>query len=149
MKKVIKCTLALAAMFAVSFNANAEDNSVKENEEKVEINVSEESTATKNNAEEIDEVAIYQRADGSVIIASSLSPTHTIILSKRRISGLALTEGGISSHVVILARNYGIPTLVGVHEGSIKRKIKNGQTVIIDTDSAEILADPDNDTIDE
>ena len=87
--------------------------------------------------------------DGSVIIASSLSPTDTIILSKRRISGLALTEGGISSHVVILARNYGIPTLVGVHEGSIKRKIKNGQTVIIDTDSAEILADPDNDTIDE
>lgn len=73
MKKVIKCTLALAAMFAVSFNANAEDNSVKENEEKVEINVPEESTATKNNAEEIDEVAIYQRADGSVIIVH----THT------------------------------------------------------------------------
>ena len=42
-------------------------------EEKVEINVSEESTATKNNAEEIDEVAIYQRADGSVIIVH----THT------------------------------------------------------------------------
>ena len=87
--------------------------------------------------------------DGSVIIASSLSPTDTIILSKRKIAGLALTEGGISSHVVILARNYGIPTLVGLHEGSLKRKIKNGQTVIIDSDSAEILADPDNDTIDE
>ncbi len=87
--------------------------------------------------------------DGSVIIASSLSPTDAIILSKRRIAGLALTEGGISSHVVILARNYGIPTLVGIHGASVKRKIKNGQTVIIDTDSGEILAEPDGDTIDE
>lgn len=87
--------------------------------------------------------------DGSVIIARTLSPTDTIILSKRKIAGLALTEGGISSHVVILARNYGIPTLVGIHEASIKKKIKNGQTVIIDTDSAEILAEPDTETLDE
>ena len=85
--------------------------------------------------------------DGSVIIAQSLSPTDTIILSKRKIAGLALTEGGISSHVVILARNYGIPTLVGIHEASIKRKISNGETVIIDCDTGEILADPDQEII--
>ena len=85
--------------------------------------------------------------DGSVIIAQTLSPTDTIILSKRKIAGLALTEGGISSHVVILARNYGIPTLVGIHEASIKKKIQNGETVIVDCQTGEVLADPDEDTI--
>ena len=49
---------------------------------------------------------INQVPDGSVIIANSLSSADTIILSKRKIAGLALTEGGVSSHVVILARNY-------------------------------------------
>ena len=73
MKKNFKYALALVAMFAVSFNANAEDNSVKDKEEKVEITVSEENSASRNNAEEVDEVAIYQRADGSVVIVH----THT------------------------------------------------------------------------
>jgi len=83
--------------------------------------------------------------DGSVILATSLSSADTIILSKRKIAGLALSEGGVSSHVVILARNYGIPTVVGL-EG-ISKKVRNGDTVIIDGKEAEILVSPDRDTL--
>ena len=90
---------------------------------------------------------INEVPDGSVIIATSLSPTETIILSKRKIAGLALTEGGISSHVVILARNYGIPTVVGLHGTSLRKKVQNGQMVIVDVECAELLADPDEETI--
>ncbi len=85
--------------------------------------------------------------DGSVILATSLSSADTIILSKRKIAGLALSEGGVSSHVVILARNYGIPTVVGLDE--ISKKVRNGETVIIDGKSAEILVSPDRNTIEE
>lgn len=85
--------------------------------------------------------------DGSVILANSLSSADTIILSKRKIAGLALTEGGVSSHVVILARNYGIPTVVGLE--NISKKVRNGETVIIDGKGAEILVNPDKNTIDE
>jgi len=85
--------------------------------------------------------------DGSVILASSLSSADTIILSKRKIAGLGLSEGGVSSHVVILARNYGIPTIVGLDD--INKKVKNGDTVIVDGKSAEILVSPDKDTITE
>lgn len=85
--------------------------------------------------------------DGSVIIANSLSSSDTIILSKRKISGLALSKGGVSSHVVILARNYGIPTVVGLE--NINKKIHNGETVIIDGKSAEILVSPDRSTLEE
>ena len=85
--------------------------------------------------------------DGSVILATSLSSADTIILSKRKIAGLALSEGGVSSHVVILARNYGIPTVVGLED--ISKKVRNGETVIIDGKSAEILVSPDRNTIEE
>ena len=85
--------------------------------------------------------------DGSVILATSLSSADTIILSKRKIAGLALSEGGVSSHVVILARNYGIPTVVGLEE--ISKKVRNGETVIIDGKTAEILVSPDRETIEE
>ena len=85
--------------------------------------------------------------DGSVILATSLSSADTIILSKRKIAGLALSEGGVSSHVVILARNYGIPTVVGLEE--ISKKVRNGETVIIDGKAAEILVSPDRETIEE
>lgn len=85
--------------------------------------------------------------DGSVILASSLSSADTIILSKRKIAGLALSEGGVSSHVVILARNYGIPTVVGLNK--ITSRVLNGQTIIIDAKGAEVLVSPDKSTIDE
>ena len=90
---------------------------------------------------------IKQVPDGSVILATSLSSADTIILSKRKIAGLALSEGGVSSHVVILARNYGIPTIVGLEE--ISKKVRNGETVIVDGKEAEILVSPDKSTIDE
>lgn len=85
--------------------------------------------------------------DGSVILAASLSSADTIILSKRKIAGLALSEGGVSSHVVILARNYGIPTVVGLD--NISKKVHNGETVIIDGKAAEILVSPDRSTLEE
>lgn len=90
---------------------------------------------------------IKQVPDGSVILATSLSSADTIILSKRKIAGLALSEGGVSSHVVILARNYGIPTIVGLED--ISKKVRNGETVIVDGKEAEILVNPDKSTIDE
>ena len=90
---------------------------------------------------------ITQVPDGSVIIATSLSSADTIILSKRKLAGLALSEGGVSSHVVILARNYGIPTIVGLE--NISKKVHNGETVIVDGNEAEILVNPDRTTIDE
>ena len=58
-----------------------------------------------------------------------------------------MSEGGVSSHVVILARNYGIPTVVGLE--NISKKVRNGETVIIDGKAAEILVSPDRSTIEE
>lgn len=83
--------------------------------------------------------------DDSVIVAKSMSPGDTVILSKRRIAGLALTEGGVSSHVGILARNYGIPAVFDIED--ITEEIKNGSLVVVDGDAGEIIDSPDGVTL--
>ena len=83
--------------------------------------------------------------DGSVIVASQMNPSDTIILSRRKIAGLALTEGGVSSHVGILARNYGIPAVFAL-EG-ITSQIETGQTVVVDGNSGEVTSCPDEKTL--
>lgn len=67
MKKIFNCAIAFIAMFATSFNAYADEKAVEE-EEHVEIQVSEENAAKANSAEEIEEVRIYQSPDGSVYV---------------------------------------------------------------------------------
>jgi phosphoenolpyruvate-protein phosphotransferase (PTS system enzyme I) len=83
--------------------------------------------------------------DGSVIVATAMNPSDTIILSKRKISGLALTEGGVSSHVAILARNYGIPAVFALKK--VTQQVSPGETIIIDGNTGEAIINPDDETI--
>ncbi|QTQ15062.1 phosphoenolpyruvate--protein phosphotransferase [Treponema parvum] len=83
--------------------------------------------------------------DGAVIIARLMNPTDAIVLSKRKIAALALTEGGKSSHVTILARNYGIPSVFAV--AGITSGIRSGSKVIVDGEKGKVIADPDEKTL--
>ncbi|MCR5724024.1 MAG: phosphoenolpyruvate--protein phosphotransferase [Treponema sp.] len=85
--------------------------------------------------------------DGAVIVARAMSPSDTIILSKRKIAGLALIEGGVSSHVGILARNFGIPAVFDLHR--ITEHAKSGQTAIVDGVRGELILNPDKTTLDD
>lgn len=78
MKKLVNSALAIIAMFTISLNANAEETTVKDNEETVEINVTEETASKPATAQEVDEIAIYQREDGSVYIVH----IHTMQVQK-------------------------------------------------------------------
>lgn len=80
--------------------------------------------------------------DGSVIVAKTMNPSDTMILSKRKIAGLALIEGGVSSHVAILSRNYGIPAVFALTIDMLK-EIKNGDEIIVDGNSGEVIDNPD------
>lgn len=91
---------------------------------------------------DIDEVP-----DGSVIVAKSMKTSDTVILSKRKIAGLALTEGGLASHVAILAKSYGIPAVVGIVD--IEDQIQQGEEVIVDGELGEVLINPDSATVTE
>ena len=78
--------------------------------------------------------------DDCVIVARAMKTSNVIILGKRRIAGLALTEGGVSSHVAIIAKSYGIPAVVGLENIS---QIPEGAEVIVDGDQGEVIESPE------
>ena len=49
----------------------------------------------------------------SIIVAESLTPGQFLALPREFFKGLVLAHGGVTSHTVILARSFDVPTLVG------------------------------------
>lgn len=66
-----------------------------------------------------------------IIVAKTITPSQLVDMDKNRIGGLAIEEGGSTSHVVLFARSIELPTLVGVH--GLLEAVSDGDTVIIDS----------------
>jgi fructose-specific PTS system IIA-like component len=50
----------------------------------------------------------------SIVLADALTPIQFLELNRRFLRGLALRQAGTTSHTVILARSFAIPTIVGL-----------------------------------
>ncbi len=79
--------------------------------------------------------------EGAVVVAKNLNPSEAGELAARKCAGIVLEEGGVNSHLAILARNYGIPSLFGVPRAV--SEIANGDEVVIDTQEAKVIVSPD------
>lgn len=85
---------------------------------------------------------------GEVIVAAKdLYPSDTVKLSPEKVRGILTEEGGVTSHVSIIAKSMNIPTLVGVK--GILDKVKDGMTVCMDAGKGIIIVDPDETTVEE
>jgi phosphoenolpyruvate-protein phosphotransferase len=82
---------------------------------------------------------------GSVVLAERLTPSDVMRLADQRVAGLVTVLGGTTSHVAILSRSLGLPCLVGVSRSALS--LSAGATVVLDADSALLLADPDAATL--
>ncbi|HEY0802656.1 MAG TPA: phosphoenolpyruvate--protein phosphotransferase [Steroidobacteraceae bacterium] len=69
----------------------------------------------------------------AVLLAEDLLPSELTALDRRRLVAIALSAGGATSHVAILAAAMGIPMLIGI--GAELRKVPDGQTLILDADN--------------
>ncbi len=73
------------------------------------------------------------RLDGpSVLLAESLAPRQLLALEREHLRGLLLEREGSTSHVVILARSFGIPTLSGVRDA--RSTLAEGDAVVVDAE---------------
>jgi len=52
---------------------------------------------------------------GKIIVADDLTPADTIMMQHQKVAGFITEYGGPLSHTAILARNLGIPAIVGLH----------------------------------
>ena len=80
-----------------------------------------------------------QLTQPSVCLADDLTPGQFLELDKTLLKGLLLKSGGTTSHTVILARSFNIPTLVGV-DGESLLQWRN-QSVFIDGNAGAVVVD--------
>lgn len=87
---------------------------------------------------------IEEISDGIIIAAEDLTPSEIVSFNPSRISGIVIEEGTPTSHASILARSLGIPALIQVKD--LMQKAHNGSFAIIDSNSGQIILDPDEAT---
>lgn len=92
--------------------------------------------------------AIVALSDGPqkiIVVADELTPADTIIYQPEQLQGFITCRGGVTSHSVILAKELGIPAIVGVTMDI--DSLEDGQSIVIDGDSGVIYVDPDEQCI--
>ncbi|WP_270503405.1 phosphoenolpyruvate--protein phosphotransferase [Kluyvera ascorbata] len=81
-----------------------------------------------------------QLTQPSICVAEELTPSQFLELDKTLLKGLLLQSGGTTSHTVILARSFNIPTLVGV-EIEVLTPWQN-QPVYLDGNAGAVIVAP-------
>ncbi|MFI3251140.1 MAG: phosphoenolpyruvate--protein phosphotransferase [Eubacteriales bacterium] len=76
-----------------------------------------------------------------VVMATDLYPSDTVKIDKKFVKGIITEEGGVTSHVFIIAKNMDIPILVGVK--GILSKCKSEDMVCMEAEKGDIILNPD------
>ena len=82
---------------------------------------------------------------GAIAVGVELSPLDLFALQRAGIEAMVSESGGATSHVAIVARDFSLPYVVGVHD--IAGRIKPGTLLIVDGTRGEVVIDPDDDTL--
>jgi phosphotransferase system enzyme I (PtsI) len=80
-----------------------------------------------------------------ILISRNLLPSDTLGLKETKIIGFATDLGGKTSHTAILAQSLEIPAVVGLSD--VSRRIKTGDTVILDGEQGMVIISPGPETV--
>lgn len=94
-----------------------------------------------------DASSLFELQEGTILAAEDLTPTDTSNMDLNNIEGLIIKYGGLTSHAVIVAKNLGIPCVIGLNDNFTR--LKNGQKVLINGENGEVIINPDTNRIDE
>ena len=81
-----------------------------------------------------------------IVCADDLAPSETVSLDKDRVMAFVTAFGSTNSHTAILARNMNIPAVIGAGEEFLAA-VKDGDVLIVDGHTGELIIDPDEDTV--
>ena len=79
-----------------------------------------------------------------VLIAHDLTPSDTAIMNKNMVLGFLTDIGGRTSHTAIMARTLEIAAVVGLND--ITKKVKDGDYIVFNGDTGEVIVNPDEET---
>jgi pyruvate,water dikinase len=75
---------------------------------------------------------------GDVLVCPNTNPSWTPVF--QRVAAVVVDTGGIASHAAIVAREYGIPAIMGTASGTAD--LEDGQMVTVDGDTGRVTAAP-------
>ena len=78
---------------------------------------------------------------GRIVISDDLTPADTLMMQHQKVAAFVTEFGGPLSHTAILARNLGIPAIVGVHNA--RQLIHPTEQLIIDGHYGVVIGEPD------
>ncbi len=91
---------------------------------------------------------LISKLEGSMIVlAHTLTPADTMILSRNHVLGYVTDLGGITSHAALFSRSLKIPAVVGL--GDITRTATTGDFLIIDGYSGTVVIHPTEKSVEE
>lgn len=76
----------------------------------------------------------------SIVAAESITPRQLLALDRELLAGLVLEQAGVTSHAVILARSFGVPTLTGVEQ--VRAKLLAGAEALVDANLGIVIPSP-------
>ncbi|WP_082202917.1 MULTISPECIES: phosphoenolpyruvate--protein phosphotransferase [Clostridia] len=72
-----------------------------------------------------------------IVVAQDLLPSDTAAMKTEYVKAIVTEVGGYTSHMAILARNYGIPAVLGVAD--IMKNTENGQKIAVDAKDGKVI----------
>ena len=76
----------------------------------------------------------------SVLIARNLGPADLLEYDRRRLKGVLLEEGSLTSHMTIVARAIGVPVIGRLAD--IRHSVEEGESILVDGDNGSIIIRP-------
>jgi len=76
----------------------------------------------------------------TILIARNLGPAELLEYDRRRLKGVILEEGSLTSHVVIVARAMGVPVLGRVKD--VRRAVADGDSLLLDGVEGSVFVRP-------
>ncbi len=81
----------------------------------------------------------------SIVVADDLTPSETVLLPRENVLGFATNGGSTTSHVALLARALGIPSVAGL--GDVTARATPGATMLLDGTNGFVTLDPDEESV--
>ena len=81
----------------------------------------------------------------SIVVTDDLVPSDTAVMDFNKIKGFITRMGGATSHVSIIAKNLGIPAVVGM--SNIFEMVQHGDSIILNTQDKVLTIDPSEDDL--
>jgi phosphotransferase system enzyme I (PtsI) len=85
--------------------------------------------------------------DPVIIAAHELMPSDAAGIDRNKVLAILTETGGITSHTAIIAKSYGIPTILSV--SGLLDAVKQGQVAAVNADEGTVILNPEKSVADE